>query len=121
MDGSAIGLSGLCLLHCLALPIAASLLPVLGPWTHAEWVHLLFVGLAAPVAAWALLRPAHGAQAPVPMVLAGIAGVLLLLAGAFAPESLETPITVAGSVTLAAAHVWNWRRRGACGTPPCGA
>ena len=43
-DTVAIGLSGLCLAHCLALPIFASLLPIAGAWAEAAWVHWLFVG-----------------------------------------------------------------------------
>jgi hypothetical protein len=50
LDASAVGLSALCLVHCLALPALALLLPVLGFWAQAEWVHVAFVLIAAPVA-----------------------------------------------------------------------
>ena len=56
-DTVAIGLSGLCLAHCLALPIFASLLPIAGAWAEAAWVHWLFVGIAAPVSLGTFLLP----------------------------------------------------------------
>jgi hypothetical protein len=46
------------------------------------------------------------------LALAGLAG---LIAGVFGwpAESWETPLTVAGGLSLASAHVWNMRSR--CG------
>lgn len=117
LDGSAMSLSGLCMVHCLALPILTAVLPVLGPVARAEWVHILFVAMAAPVAAFALLRPEHGRPPPLGMVFLGIVGVGLLATGAFGPEAIETPVTVAGSVSLACAHLWNWRRHARCAAP----
>jgi hypothetical protein len=105
-------LSGLCLVHCLVLPLAAALLPALGAWARAEWVHVLFVAIAAPLAIVALMRPAHGRAAPRPMLALGGLGVLCLAIGAFGPEAIDTPVTVAGSLALVSAHLWNWRRRG---------
>lgn len=112
-DGFAIGLSGLCLAHCLALPLAASLLPVLGAWAEAEWVHWLFALVAAPVSAWTLMRPAGRSWRVVGLAALGL---VLLFAGAaeFPSHELETPVTVAGSLFLAAAHILNWRRRRPC-------
>ena len=111
VDGWAMGLSGLCLAHCLVLPVAAALLPVLGAWARAEWVHLVFVAVAAPMAAVALLRPARGRAPPSGMVALGVLGVACLAAGAFGPPAAETTITVAGSLCLVTAHLWNVRRR----------
>lgn len=112
LDGSAMSLSGLCLVHCLALPVLAALLPALGPWTHAEWVHVAIVLFAAPIAAFALARPVHGERPPRALTALGGLGVALLALGAFGSPAIETPVTVAGSLCLAAAHLWNWRRHG---------
>ena len=113
LDGSAIGLSTLCLIHCLALPVAAALLPMLGAWAEAEWLHILFVAVAAPLSAFALLGSAHGGRAPASLMGLAAIGVGLLAFGAFAApsEAMETPLTVAGSLCLASAHIWNWLRR----------
>ena len=118
-DGFAIGLSGLCLLHCLALPVAASLLPLAGAWAQAEWVHWLFVAVAAPISAWVLLF-----RMPRSWPLIGLAGLglALLVAGAagLPSHALETPVTVAGGLMMAFAHALNWRARlKRTGQPPC--
>lgn len=112
-DASAIGLSLLCLIHCLLLPVAAALLPMLAIWSEAEWVHLLFVALAAPLAGLALWRSHRQHPLPRLLVLLAVLGLGGLLSGALGwpRESLETPLTVAGSLLLATAHIWNWHRR----------
>ncbi len=113
LDASAVVLSSLCLLHCLALPLLAAALPLFGAWAEAEWVHLLFVAIAAPLTGFALWR-AHRLQ-PLPTAAWMVAtlGLVLLLAGAleWPSHDSETPVTVAGSLLLAATHVWNARRR----------
>lgn len=109
-DGVAIGLSGLCLAHCLALPLAASLLPIAGAWAEAEWVHGLFVAVAAPVSLWTLGR---SRSRNLPVVALAVGGLALMVAGAagFPSHEAETPLTVAGGLLLALAHGLNWRRR----------
>lgn len=112
-DSFAIGLSGLCLAHCLALPLLVSLLPVAGAWAEAAWVHWLFVLLAAPVSLWTFLHPRTRAWRLIGLAGAGLA---LLVAGAagFPTDKLETPLSVAGGLLLASAHLLNWRRRPRC-------
>jgi hypothetical protein len=111
LDASAVGLSGLCLAHCLALPVAAAFLPVLGTWAEAEWVHLAFLVAAVPISITALAR-SGGWRAPVVLGLALI-GIGLLMSGAlFANEGAELAMTVAGGLALATAHTLNWRRLG---------
>ncbi len=110
-DALAIGLSGLCLVHCLAVPVLASLLPMLGAWAEAAWVHWAFAATAAPVSLWALTRPHAAGPSRSALILAS-AGLLLLIGGAAAGHDAETPLTVTGSLLLAAAHLLNWRRRG---------
>ena len=111
-DLSAVALSGLCLLHCLALPLVASLLPVLGAWSEAEWVHVVFVLFALPLSAAALARAHRRRALPAWMWAMAALGLALLSAGALGWPSahLETPITVTGSLLLVAVHVCNLRR-----------
>ena len=111
-DLSAAALSGLCLLHCLALPVLASLLPVLGAWSGAEWVHVVFVLVAVPLSLGALWRAHARSPLPASLWLMGTLGLLLLAAGALGwPRAQwETPITVAGSLALVATHALNLRR-----------
>jgi thiol:disulfide interchange protein len=113
LDASAIALSSLCLLHCLALPLLAAALPLLGVWAEAEWVHVLFVIIAAPMTGFALWRAHRQQRLPASAVTSAVVGLLLLLAGAagWPSHDSETPMTVAGSLLLAATHAWNaWRR-----------
>ncbi len=111
-DASAIALSTLCLIHCLALPLLAAALPLFGAWAKDEWVHVVFVAIAAPLTGLALWRAHQHHRLPVALRLLAAAGLAGLLAGAFGwpREAWETPITVAGSLALASAHVWNWTR-----------
>jgi len=115
-DASAVGLSALCLAHCLLLPVLAALLPVFGAWAQAEWVHVVFVCIALPLAGTALWRAHRLRPLPRALIALAVLGLLGLAAGAFGLPShaWETPLTVSGSLLLAAAHVWNWRRRPHC-------
>jgi len=113
VERAAIGASLLCLVHCLALPLVIASLPALsGILSVPESVHLWILAFAVPSSLLALLtgRASHGAAYP---VFAGIAGLILLAIGAiaFGGTATETPVTVAGSLFLAAAHIANWRRR----------
>lgn len=107
LDASAVCLSGLCLVHCLALPLIASVLPIFSALAAVEWVHVVFVAAAAPIAMLALRRSGPA------LIMLGLAGVTLLACGAFGwPEhAWEQPLTVAGGLVLAATHILNWRRR----------
>lgn len=114
LDGVALGLSGLCLAHCLVLPLLAAALPLFGAWAQAEWAHVLFVLAAAPLAGTALVRPGHGLKPSSWLIGLGLAGLGLLAVGAFGPAAHEQAATIGGSLLLAGAHLLNWRRRAAC-------
>lgn len=108
IDGTAITLSGLCLLHCLALPLLSTVLPMAGVWAEAEWLHRTFVIAALPFAILALASK----QITWLSGLLIISGFALLASGAFveAWHDFETELTVIGGVLLAAGHATRWRR-----------
>ncbi|MEL7547841.1 MAG: MerC domain-containing protein [Pseudomonadota bacterium] len=111
VDASAISLSALCVIHCLALPVMAAFLPVLGVIGDIEWVHKALVVLALPITGYALFQVSRE-DTSMAFALLAIPGLSFLLAGAFV-ESLhdhETLLTVAGASMLAAAHIWRWRQ-----------
>ena len=112
-DASAIVLSTLCLIHCLALPLLAAALPLLGVWAEEEWVHVVFVAIALPLTGLALWRAHRRRRLPVALRALAASGLTGLWAGTLAwpSEAWEAPITVAGSLMLASAHVWNWKRQ----------
>ncbi|MEH6415979.1 MerC domain-containing protein [Pseudomonas sp. CGJS7] len=113
LDLSAIGLSGLCFLHCLALPLLAAFLPSLTAWTQIEWLHIAFVAFAAPVTALALYSARRSGSLRRGIVALAAIGLACLIAGATHAigDAAELPLTVIGSVLLASAHVGNWRSR----------
>ena len=114
-DGVAICLSGLCILHCLALPIAASLLPIFGSVAENEWIHKGLVIVTPFLVAAALYRSCPGRDRIIFLGIAGT-GVALLFAAAFIHElhDFETPLTVIGALILASAHVFRWRCHASC-------
>lgn len=111
-DTCAIGLSTACLAHCLALPLAASLLPLFGAWAEAEWVHWLFVSLAAPLSLWALTQSRPLSRTAIVLAPVGLAFLVMGAAGV-PSHQMETPMTVAGGLILAVAHLANRRGRNA--------
>jgi len=115
-DAWAIGLSGLCLVHCLALPLVALAAPAaLGlEQFHSEF-HLAFLSVAAVLTISAFWPgQVHGVdvrRSKRAMALAGI-GLTVMLSALIGPlHDHETALTTIGVLILAFAHVLNWRVR----------
>ena len=119
LDGLAISLSAVCVMHCLALPVVFALLPALSQWLHLpDAIHAWLLGCAIPISLAVLGKSAHRYRAARGTLLRGIAGLSLMGVALLArSETLETIITVSGAVLLASAHVQNWRRRDRCARP----
>lgn len=111
-DVSALSLSGLCLVHCLVLPVAAVSLPALVFLSHAEWVHTAFLVFAVPMTSLALWSVHRHHPSPPALILVAVLGLACLAGGALGlpHEVWQEQITIAGSLLLVAAHIWNWRR-----------
>ena len=109
LDGSAIGLSSLCLIHCLALPLVAAFLPLAGTLAEAEWIHQLFALTAVPITLLAAFRHKQS-KVGLSFAAPALLGLALLLAAGFL-ESLhdvEREVTTMGAILLAGAHLWRW-------------
>lgn len=121
LDRAALGASALCLVHCLALPLIIAALPALSHLLSVpESIHVWILLFAVPTAGLAFVtgRARHGASYP---LMIGAVGLIALAIGvAFDSTRLETPVTVTGSLLLAAAHIANWRLRHAHGALDCG-
>ena len=121
LDRSAIGLSFLCVLHCLAVPLTLILMPSLAALPIAdERVHLLLVLLVLPTSTVALTLGCrqHGHKHILAWGLTGIA-ILVLAAGLgeeFLGEYGEKILTVVGSVLVAVGHILNFK---CCRTAGC--
>jgi hypothetical protein len=117
LDKLAIGLSVLCLVHCLALPVALLLAPALGSvvlGTESP-VHWLLLGLALPVSGYALWHGYrhHGRRTALLLGGVGLTSMLVAVSHLISPR-LETLLTVVGVALLLIAHVLNIRQNARC-------
>jgi len=108
LDITSMSLSGLCVVHCLALPFLVAALPFLGVFTRSEWVHQALILIAAPLTGLAFWRIKAWTRPELAILM--ILGVLLLAAAAFIPglEAYEVVISVSGALCLASAHLINY-------------
>ena len=112
LDRTGLYLSGACLVHCAALPLAALLLPSAAGvlFDHSSLLHWLLLGLAIPVSGYALLRGYRHHQRFGPLVV-GFLGLLLMTLGVshLLSNSLEIPLTLVGATVVAISHFLNIR------------
>lgn len=109
IDVSAAALSALCLIHCLAIPVVVALLPLGAVWLENEYLHRILVLTALPVSGYAIVASRIQREG-VLFCLAATIGLCLLTIAAFveAMHDYETIGTVAGALTLGAAHIGRW-------------
>jgi hypothetical protein len=109
LDKSALTLSGLCLVHCLAGSLLLTVFALSGDWLGHN-VHLVGLLLAMPLAAVALWRGVklHGR---IGVALLGMVGIALMALSLLVShgELAEVVVSVIGVCLLAAAHLWNLR------------
>lgn len=101
-------LSGLCVAHCLALPLLVVALPFLGIFTQNDIVHKVLVLIAAPLSGLALWQSGGWRKRDV-TVLMGL-GLILLATAAFLPslDAYEAVLSVVGALLVAGAHAVNY-------------
>jgi hypothetical protein len=121
LDGVAISISALCVLHCLFAPLVVLAFPIFGAslWASHEF-HAWLLVLILPSSALALYLGCRQHRSGVVLAL-GLAGIaVLLIAAALGPEMLgelgEILVTGLGGALLASSHVLNYRR---CRTIKC--
>lgn len=113
-DRFSIGVSFLCMLHCLVTPLLIVAIPTLGATFFAgETLHFCLIFVVVPCSIFALWVGCRQHK----HVLSGLLGVFGLCCLVFALnlESLsidhvwETPLTVLGSLLLSLAHIRNFQ------------
>ena len=123
VDRSAVGLSALCLLHCLAGAIILSLLSISGSYLMTHEIHAIGLLLAMPLAVVGLWRGylSHRRWRAPLIGGAGLAFMALALAAAHG-QLAEMSLTMVGVFLLGAAHMLNmrWVRALAASPPACG-
>jgi hypothetical protein len=112
LDALGLAISGVCLVHCIALPLAAIVIPAftLGLDQQSDHTfHWLLLGCAVPISTLALWRGSQR-SADRRWLWLGSVGLALMLIGvlhAFGQRS-EVPLTSVGVTLLAFAHVKNF-------------
>jgi hypothetical protein len=109
----AVGVSALCLIHCIGLPLLLAALPALSSLLPIpESFHIWVLAFAVPSSALALFAGRHHHRRAYPLMF-GATGLILLATGALVllEGRWEAPVTILGSLCLACAHVANWRLR----------
>lgn len=114
-DAAGMTASFLCVMHCVASPVIALIVPVLAlneGMTHAV--------LALAVLSFGLLAfvPGYRRHGRSDLIAFGAVGVLLIWGSLLIPEALagglETTLTVAGGMIMVVAHLHNIRLCRAC-------
>ena len=112
LDRAAIALSGLCVLHCLAMPFVLLALPFLGQLTEGHF-HLQMLIVVVPVSSVALGLGYRRHRRLSVMVAGGIGLLLLFIGGTWMHNEIgiiaDRAATIAGSLLLASAHFYNSR------------
>jgi hypothetical protein len=110
LDGAAVGLSALCLVHCLALPLLVAGLPFLAQFSEGH-LHAQMLVVVLPLSIIALgLGFRHHRSAWI--VITGVVGMSILVLGATVAHArlglaADRAFTIAGALTLATAHFYN--------------
>ncbi|RFZ84072.1 MerC domain-containing protein [Mucilaginibacter terrenus] len=108
--------STLCAIHCAAVPVLFTSLPLMGMEFLAnpvvEWTMIL---LALVVGVWAIggsYSRSHHKILPVLLLIAGF--VIIILGHLFTKSTLEAIIVPLGGITIAVAHFINYKYAGTC-------
>ena len=112
LDALGLAISGVCLVHCIALPLAAIVVPAftLGLDELSDHVfHWLLLGLALPISSLALWRGAVrcGDRRWFWLGSSGLVVMALGVLHVFGARS-EVPLTSVGVILLAVAHLKNF-------------
>ena len=110
LDGAAVGLSALCLIHCLALPFLVAGLPFLAQFSEGHLhAQMLVVVLPLSIVALGLGFRHHRLYW---ILVAGALGMLTLAIGATVAHArwglaADRSFTIVGALILATAHFYN--------------
>ena len=113
LDNMGIFCSGLCMAHCLLVPVLALFSPAIASFFESEWIHKGLVIIVAPIALMAFItgKKTHGKVLPIVLGLFGVSTLILavLSESIEGVEISETIVTVIGSIMLIIAHILNLR------------
>ena len=103
-----------CAIHCAALPLIITTLPLLGlGFLGNIWVEIIMIIISILIGTYALSTsyPKHKKGLP---ILILVIGFLLIAAGHLVFEEMEAFLVPIGGLTIAAAHLINWKYSKRC-------
>ena len=115
LDGLGVVLSGTCMVHCLALPLAVTVFPIVqGSILDEQQFHLIMLLLILPTSLIALTIGCRKHKDRLTMALGGVGLVILGFTTLFGHDWFgmlgERVVTTVGGLILALAHIQNYRR-----------
>jgi len=114
LDKVGITASIACAIHCAALPVIITTLPLFGlEFLASIWFEIGMISLSLIIGTYALLRsyPTHKKALPIVVL---VSGFLCIGTGHLLIESLESILIPIGGIVIAAAHLINWRHTKIC-------
>lgn len=118
LDNIGMTASTLCAIHCAAVPVFFTGLPLVGlgflanPWV--EWIMIItavIIGVSSIVGSF--LNMHHRV---LPLVLLIIGFAIIIIAHIFTKGWVEAIVAPVGGLTIAAAHFVNYKYAGSCST-----
>jgi len=112
LDNMAVALSGICLVHCLTLPVLIALVPFMSQFAEGHFhVQMLLVVLPVSIMAFSLGFRRHRVKR---VIIWGGVGMLLLVLGATVIHDsfglvADRTVTICAALILAFAHFFNNR------------
>lgn len=116
LDGFAVVLSGTCMVHCLVLPLLVTVLPIMqgSGLLDEQAFHLIMLLFILPTSLIALTIGCRKHKDRLTMILGGVGLSVLTFTALFGHEVFglvgERYVTTGGGLTLALAHIQNFRR-----------
>lgn len=113
LDGIGIGISSVCIVHCLLLPLIIALSPAWSAWLDMpDELHPWLLARALPFSGIVLGKAARNSSRARLSLAMGVAGLAIMSIGLLAKsEMAEIAVTSGGAMLVAIAHLRNWRCR----------
>ncbi|WP_159647205.1 MerC domain-containing protein [Sphingorhabdus sp. 109] len=121
IETSALFLSGLCVVHCIGLPLLFLVVPVFANvFAFPDAFHAYALLLAVPLSLTSLIYGASQHRSFTPLAIGTFGLLLMAVALSEKYHHAEVILTLLGASSVALAHLSNWRRRTRCAVAPGG-
>ena len=115
LDALSMLISGLCMVHCVVLPLLVSTLPVMGiEVMENPWIELTTIVFALWVGGMAVIKGYRKYHRKSFIVWLFVAGMLVMASANAAGEGHEATMKTAGVLLVGIAHLLNYRLAKKC-------